>query len=236
MNKFLIYEKTKPTNVMKKILFLAICLLAAGAVSAQGYYFGPHGGVVRRKAPRQIIDDFYRVRVGFAGGASISNTINAYNSNYSTGAIVGFNAGLMLELPIVYPLSFAPEVLYSQKGYAAVTQDGNFTQRANYIDVPLLAKIHLSPTFNFLFGPQVSFPVSTTNTYDNGFIITAEQYYNTYNQKTILDGVVGVSFDISSNVELRARYTLDLQPNDQNNSYGGDYRNQVWQIGLGFKF
>jgi hypothetical protein len=220
---------------MKKILFLfGICLLIAGSVSAQGYYYGPRR--VRRPPPRSQYDDFYKPRVGITGGVNIANTINAYNTNFSTGAIVGFNAGLTFDLPIIYPLSFAPEVLYSQKGYAAVTTDGNFTQRSNYIDIPLLAKFHLSPTFNFLIGPQVSFPVSTTNTYDNGFVVTDEHFYNTYGNGAILDGVIGVSFDLNRDVELRARYTVDLEQNAQNTSYGGDYRNQVWQIGLGFKF
>ena len=220
---------------MKKLLFLAICLLAlAGTVSAQGYYYGPLR--VRRPPPRSEYDDFYKVRVGITGGMNVANTINAVNSNYSTGAIVGFNAGLFLDLPLIYPLSFQPEILYSQKGYAAVTPDGNFTQHANYVDIPLLLKFKLSPTFNFLIGPQVSIPVSTTNTYDNGFAITNEQYYDTYGEKTVMDGVVGVSFDLSRDVELRVRYTIDLQQNPQNTMEGGDYRNQVWQVGLGFKF
>ncbi|HAL80955.1 MAG TPA: PorT family protein [Mucilaginibacter sp.] len=220
---------------MKKNLYLlAICLLVAGSVSAQGNYSRHRR--VRHPQQRSRNDDFYKVKVGITGGLNIANTVNAYNQNYSTGAIAGFNAGLTLDIPIVYPLSFAPEILYSQKGFAAVTADGNFTQHANYIDVPLLAKLRLSPTFSVLVGPQVSFPVSTTNTYDNGFVITNEQYYNTYGRGTVLDGVLGVSFDLSRDVELRARYTIDLQQNQQNASYGGDYRNQVWQIGLGFKF
>jgi len=223
---------------MKKLLFLfAMGLLVAGSVSAQGYYYGPRR-VVRRPAPRSHTDEFYRIRIGLTGGVNIANTVNAYNSNYSTAAIAGFNAGLTMEIPLIYPLSFAPEALYSQKGFAAVTPDGNFTQRTNYIDVPLLAKFKLSPTFNFLIGPQLAIPVSTTQTYDNGFEVTNEANYNTYGtEKTILDGVVGVSFDINPNVELRARYTIDLEQNPQNaNTGNGDYRNQVWQIGLGFKF
>ncbi|HEY4325646.1 MAG TPA: porin family protein [Mucilaginibacter sp.] len=221
---------------MKKFIFLAIYLLAAGAVSAQGYEFGSRGGVTRRTAPAEIMDDYYRVRIGFIGGVSMSNTMNSYSPGYSSGAIIGFNAGLMLELPIIYPLSFAPEALYSEKGYAAVTHDGNFTQHANFIDVPLLAKFHLSPTFNLLLGPQIAFPMSTINTYDNGFQVTSEQYYSTYQQKAIFNGVIGLSFDVTSNIELRARYALDLQPSYQNSAYGGDYRNQVAQFGLGFKF
>ena len=221
---------------MKKILFLAICLLAfAGAASAQdGYYYGPRR--VRRPPARSEYDDFYKVRFGITGGLNISNTINAYNSNYSTGAIPGFNAGFYLELPLLYPVSFEPEIEYSQKGFAAVTPDGNFTQHANYVDIPLLLKFKISPTFNFLIGPQVSIPVSTTNSYDNGFTQTAESSYSTYGESTVLDGVIGVSFNLSRDVELRARYTLDLEQNQQNDMNGGDYRNQVWQIGLGFKF
>ncbi|GAC1305605.1 MAG: hypothetical protein NVSMB24_14730 [Mucilaginibacter sp.] len=221
---------------MKKLFFfLAISLLVAGSVSAQGYYYGPRR-VVKRPPPRSHTDEFYRIRFGLTGGLNIANTINAYDNNYTTAAIAGFNAGLTMEIPLIYPLSFAPEALYSQKGFAAATPDGNYTQRTNYIDVPLLAKFKLSPTFNFLIGPQLAIPVSTTQTFDNGFNITSESNYNTYGQKTILDGVVGVSFDFSPNVELRARYTLDMQQNQQNASYGGDYRNQVWQIGLGIKF
>jgi opacity protein-like surface antigen len=224
----------------KNLFFLAICLLLAGSVSAQGYYYGPRR--VRRPPPRSEYDDFYKVRAGITGGLNVSNTINAYNSNYTTAAIAGFNAGFFLSLPLVYPLSFQPELLYSEKGYAESTPDGNFTQHANYVDVPLLLKFKVSPTFNFLIGPQVAIPVNTTNTYDNGFMVTNEQYYNTYGDKTVLDGVVGVSFDLSRDVELRIRYTVDLQPNEQtqlsttSGAYSSDYRNQVWQVGLGFKF
>ena len=220
---------------MKKILFLAICLLVAGSVSAQNYYYGPRR-VVRRPPPRRQGDDFYRVKVGIAGGLNLANTIDAYNSNFSTGTIAAFHAGLTLDIPIVYPLSFAPEVLYSQKGYSAQTSDGNFTQRSNFIDVPLLAKFRLSPFVNFVLGPQLSFPISTSNTYDDGFSVTNREHYNTTQDKTVVDGVIGVGFDLSPNVELRARYTIDFQQTDDNSYYVPGYRNQVWQIGLGIKF
>ena len=219
---------------MKKFLLIAIIGLIAGTVSAQVIYVPRK--VVRRRPPVQRVDDFYKVRLGITGGVSIANAVNAYNTYNSTGTIAGFNAGLTLDIPIAYPFIFAPEVLYSQKGFIAATDYGSFTQRNNYIDVPLLAKFHLAPNFNFLIGPQVSFPISTTQTYDTGFTSAEQQQYNTTNDKTILDGVIGVSFDLSSNVELRARYTIDLQPNDENTTLNGDYRNQVWQIGLGIKF
>lgn len=220
---------------MKKLLFLAICLLVAGSVSAQGYYSG-HRRAVRRSAPRSSASDFYRTRVGIAGGFNFADAVDAYNSNYSTAGITAFHVGLTLDIPVAYPLSFAPEVLYSQKGYAATTTDGNFTQRSNFIDVPLLAKFRLSPFFNFVVGPQVSFPISTTNTYNNGFNVTAQDHYSTTHDRTVLDGVIGVGFDINPNVEIRARYTIDFQETDDNAYYIPGYRNEVFQLGIGFKF
>lgn len=224
---------------MKKFLFLAIGLLAAGSVSAQ-YYYGPRRHPVRR-APRQQerrqVDDFYRVRAGVTGGLNLANTVNSYNSNYSTGTIAGFNAGLTLEVPLIYPLSFEPEVLFSQKGFSANDDGGNFKSRQNFIDVPLLAKFKLAPGFNFLVGPQISFLTSTTNTYTQGFNLISQDHYNYQGDNTFFDGVIGVSFDLNRDVELRARYTIDFNQTDPyGNTFVPNYRNQVWQFGLGFKF
>lgn len=221
---------------MKKILFMAICcLLVAGSVSAQEYYYGP-----RRPPQHQYHkkrdNDFYRVRAGVTGSLNLANTIDAYDYNYSTGTIAAFSAGLFLDVPVVFPFSFEPEVLYSQKGFTAQTTDGNLTSRSGFIDVPLLAKFKLAPGFNFLIGPQISFLTSTTNTYSNGFTPNTQDNYNYNGNNVFLDSVVGVSFDVSPDVEIRARYTIDLTENDGNGSYTPDYRNQLFQIGLGFKF
>jgi hypothetical protein len=219
---------------MKKIFFLVISLLVAGSVSAQTYY--GHRRVHRRPVQRQT-DDFYRPRVGVEGGLSIANTVSTYNTYYSTNSILGFHAGITADIPIIYPLSFEPEVLFSQKGYEANTADGIFTQRNNYIDVPLLAKFRLVRGFNFLVGPQLNFPVSTTNTFDNGFAVSRETYYTNTSNKSYVAGVIGFSIDLNPNVDIHARYIIDLQSNTQDvNSPIPDYRNQVWQFGLGIKF
>jgi hypothetical protein len=216
---------------MKKILFMAICLFAAGSVSAQQYYYGPRHP---RHQQQRRADDFYKVKFGLTGGLNLANTVDAYNSYYSTGTIAAFNAGIYFDVPLAYPVSFEPEVLYSQKGFTGQLTDGsNFTSRSGFIDVPLLAKFHLTPGFNFLVGPQVSFLTSTSNTY-HGFDATTQDNYNFNGSNTFLDGVIGVSFDINPLVELRARYTIDLTSND-GNQYYGDYRNQVFQIGIGFR-
>ncbi|WP_374948748.1 porin family protein [Mucilaginibacter sp.] len=229
---------------MKKILFFAIALLVAGEVSAQRVYDGPRRGprrVMRRNPqPQQVrrsYDDFYQPKVGIAGGFNFSNTVDAYNSSFSTSGITGAHVGLTFEVPLVYPLSFAPEVLFSQKGYKAETVDGTFRQKTNYIDIPLLAKFRVARGFNFVVGPQLTFLTSTRNTFDNGFNTVYQDHYNNAGDRSYVSGVVGVGVDLNRNVELRARYALDLSQNNGDfNSSLPDFRNQVFQLGIGFKF
>ena len=221
---------------MKHIFILAICLLVAGSVSAQTYYYGPRRVVRHRPVQRQQ-DDFNRPSVGIEGGVSLANTVSSYNTGYSTNGIVGFNAGLVANIPLVYPLSFQPEVLFSQKGYQAYTTDGTLTQRNNYIDIPLLAKFRIVRGFNFLVGPQINIPVSSTTTFDNGFTTSRESYYDDATNKSYISGAFGLSVDLNQNVDIHARYLIDLSSNtyDQNSPIP-NYRNQVWQFGIGIKF
>jgi len=213
---------------MRKIFFAAaMVLLIAGTADAQrrGY----------RK--QRSSDDFYQPRIGLTGGLNIANTISSRNSDFSTDTKLGANFGLLIDIPIIYPLSFQPEILYSQKGYRANTAYGQFAQRANFIDVPILAKLKLAPAFNVVVGPQVSFLMNTRNTYYDGFDIIQQSKYTYNGDKTFVGGVIGIGLDLNRNVELRGRYTIDFQENNPNGSSGvPDYRNQVWQVGLGFKF
>jgi hypothetical protein len=199
---------------MKKILFLAVTLLVAGAANAQ-------------------------INFGIKGGLDVSNIIKTNDNNFNTSFKAGFNAGVLLDIHLVGPLSFEPELLYAQKGYSATTPYGQFNQRTNFIDAPLLAKFKLAPGASFIIGPQVSFLMSTTNTYDNGFsTIVQQQYENDSNKfrKSLIDGVAGFSFALSKAVDLDLRYTLDLQQDNQDGtSQTPAYRNQVFQVGLAFK-
>jgi hypothetical protein len=227
---------------MKKLALLAITLLSAGTVWAQRPYPPPREypnqpRYVQRRRPAP--DDFYRVKFGIVGGVNISNLVNVNDPNFATNTRVGMNIGGSLDIPVIKPLAVEAEVLYSQKGYSAYTSNGSFTQRNDFIDVPLLAKIQLVPGFNLVVGPQISFLTATQNTYHSGFVTTSETVYNNDTQgynKSLIDGVVGVGIDLSPNVELRGRYTLDLQDNNAGGVSYPAYRNQVWQIGLGFKF
>jgi hypothetical protein len=223
-------------KTMKKIHLLALFLLFAGSVSAQ--YYDPNRPVTRPRRPvhRQQQYQQQPVQIGLAVGLNTSNIVDANNSYRGTGTVTGFNAGITFDVPIVYNFSFAPEVLYSQKGYFAETYDGNLTQHFNFIDVPLLAKFKIAPGFNFLIGPQLSFLVSSNTSFDNGFVVTNQNNYNYNGGNVYIDGVVGLSVDIGRYVDLHTRYAIDLNQTTSNSTVIPDYRNQTWQFGIGFKF
>lgn len=224
---------------MKKFIFLAICLFAVGTASAQSYYDGPRHRqprrYVRHERPRQY-DDFNQIKVGFTAGLNLANTLDAYDSRFGSSTIAGFNGGITLDVPIAYPFSFAPEILFSQKGYSADLENARFTERTNYIDIPLLAKFRIVRGFNFLIGPQLTFLTSQRDTYREFGTNVTTRYDGHEGDQSYVAGVVGVSFDINRNVEIRGRYNIDLSRNSSNEADLPDFRNQVWQIGLGFKF
>jgi hypothetical protein len=199
---------------MKKLFIIAIGVLAAGAVHAQNVSFG------------------------VKAGGNMSNIIKTNDENYDTQFKPGFNAGLTMEIGISKQLAFAPELMFSQKGYKTDSFGGTFTQTTNWIEIPILAKINPTPAFNIFLGPQVSFLTKTQNKFEgivNGQQ-TIEEGSDTF-KKSIAGGVIGAGFDITPKVGISARYALDFQKTDENgNTSTPAFKNQVIQAGLGFKF
>ena len=211
---------------MKKLFITSVALLFAGLVNAQS-------------TKTSSIPSF-----GVKGGVSFANIIKTDNSNFQTDYNTGFNAGVFVNIPIISPLSFQPELMFSQKGYKSSRTgflgDGTLKQTTNWIEIPLLAKISPGSKFNIVVGPQVSFLTKTTNKYDGTFSSSQQtKYENDANKfkKSILGGVVGLGVDLTSNVSLNGRYALDFQKNNENGTTETpEYKNQVFQIGLAVTF
>ena len=216
---------------MKKVFILAISLLTAGVANAQ----------TKTKSSTASVG---AVKFGVKAGVNLANIIKTGDNNFKTEFKPGFHAGIFVDIPVVDRLSFAPELVYSQKGYKTTgtsllggAYDYNVT--TNFIDVPILAKINATPAFHIVLGPQVSFLTSTTTKYQSG----SSQYQQTINnenknlKKSLVGGVIGLGFDISNKVSINGRYALDLQRNNENGtSETPKYRNQVIQAGLAISF
>src|ERR1700748_1200868 len=112
----------------------------------------------------------------------------------------------MVELPVSYPFSVQPEIMFSQKGFDAVTVNGSFTQRTQFLDIPVLAKFNLNRSFNFYIGPQISYMAGLKNTYNEGFNTGSESFYDNTSNKLFYAGVIGASVNVTQHIEMRARY------------------------------
>ncbi|MEO6729332.1 MAG: porin family protein [Candidatus Dojkabacteria bacterium] len=170
--------------------------------------------------------------------------IKTDNSKFDTDYETGFYAGGFVNIPIVDRLSFQPEVLFSQKGYQSqrigILGDGTLTQTTNWIDIPVLAKIEAVKGFNIYLGPQISFLTKTTTKYDGTFSSAQQTTYEDDAdkfKKSIVGGVLGVGIDLGKSLSINGRYALDFQKNNEDGtSNTPEFKNQVWQLGLGLKF
>lgn len=206
---------------MKKILILAIGLFISGVANAQS----------TDKA----------IRLGAKAGVNYSNIIkDDGNNNFSTDYLVGFHAGLTLDIKLLENLAFTPEALYSTKGYKLTSSFGEFTQTTHFIDVPILASVRLGGGLNLVAGPQVSFLLSTNNKFETGFGSAQQQIVEDDSdrfRKSLVGGVIGFRYDFSDKVGINGRYALDFQKNNENGSTTTpEFKNQVFQLGLGLKF
>lgn len=204
---------------MKKFFICAIGLLVAGVANAQT------GGV----------------KFGVKGGANFSNVIsNDKSEDFNTDFKTGLHAGIFADIPLGSRLAFAPELVYSQKGYKTtgsrlIGGPYEYTVTTNFVELPLLLNINAS-SLNIHVGPQVSFLTSTTESFKQGESQYGTTVKNDNNnlKKNLIGGVVGVGFNISSKTSLYGRYAIDLQQNNENGtSQTPRYKNQVFQVGLG---
>ncbi len=214
----IIFKNYLNTQNMKRILILSFVLISALAANAQSL-----GGRV---------------------GVNFSNIIKTGDSDFKTDFKPGVHAGLTLDIPLVDRLSFAPELMYSQKGYktngsSLLGGDYDYSVTSHFVEVPILLKIKAASGFNIHLGPQISFLTSTTESFKTG----SDEYRkerkeeNDKLKKSILGGVIGAGFNIGTKTSLVARYALDFQKNNEDGTSEVPlYKNQVIQLGLGFNF
>jgi len=200
---------------MKKLFIIVAGLFIAGAANAQS-----------------------PVRFGVKAGVNISHiNYDDGNNSFNTDSKVGFNGGLTADIKLTDAIAFTPEVLYSQKGYKETSGQNEFKRTTHFIDVPILASFRLASPLNLVVGPQVSFLMSTSDKYSNNSgSVTVNNDADNF-KKSLLGGVVGLRYDLTNNVDVHGRYSMDFQKNNENGTTTTpEFKNQVWSFGLGYKF
>lgn len=155
----------------------------------------------------------------------------SFDGDTETGQRHAFHAGFYSESFISETAALQIELIYSQQGYELKDNGGTFTQKLDYINLPLLLKIYPTENFFLEVGPQAGFAIGHKEEFDSNFNL-----FNTSNEfepQSFDWGVnFGAGFKTNSGVSFGARYHLGF--GDIYNE--GSPQNRVWQFTLGFDF
>ena len=224
MTTIIKYNKVK--TFMKKFL-LGLAVIAGSFTFAQQKNSTPVS-----KSP---------VRFGIKAGLNVSTMSKESDlDNYSRKARTGFNAGVFANIPLSSDFSVQPEILYSQYGNKIkFTDDGDkiYAKRnLDYITVPVMFQYNVVPNFYLEAGPEFGFKVGSTIKYVNetlNFSVTS----TVDDAKGFNLGLgIGAGYYVTPNIGITARYVAGLTDVIKDNKGGDAIKNNVFQVGLAYKF
>jgi len=170
-----------------------------------------------------------KATAGIKGGYNISSV--SFDGNSETEKLHGYHIGIYGESYIGKYFAIQPEILYSKQGYKIIDNSGTYTQKLDYLNIPVMLKLYPVKSFFLEAGPQIGFSISHKETFDSGFILydTSKEF-----EPSNFDwGInLGTGFKSDAGVSLGVRYHIG-----QSDIYNEDKpKNRVWQIYLGFDF
>ncbi|MGQ1891111.1 porin family protein [Thermophagus sp. OGC60D27] len=144
--------------------------------------------------------------------------------------------GVFLNVDLGNSLLFQPELLFSMKGAKESEGDLNYTDKLNYLDLPMMLKYYISEGFNVQAGPQLSFLLSAKAEYEEDGSSYTEDVKDYV--KTLDFGFnLGAGYDFDFGLGIDFRYNLGLSNIvDEDDFVEGDLKNRVFQIGVNYKF
>lgn len=166
----------------------------------------------------------HKSNAGIKGGYNLAAV--SFDGDGETDQRHSFHIGVYGESFINESFSIQPELMYSQQGYVITNSNGTFTQKLNYINLPLMLKAYPSHNFFLEAGPQIGLAVSHKEEYDGLFSTSQE-----YDPSSFDWGMnFGGGFKTDSGISLGVRYHLGLGDlYDEGKAY-----NRVWHFSIGF--
>jgi hypothetical protein len=157
--------------------------------------------------------DVYPVRLGIKGGVNFS-TLYAKDVD-KTKVLTGFNIGLFAKLPVAGMVAVQPELYYTTKGadvtYNNLFAAGKVRYTFNYIELPLLLMVNVSPNFNVHAGPFASLLINgRVKHLSDVSLFDFERSLDTSDYNRLETGIaLGLGIDIAS-ISLGMRYNFGL--------------------------
>lgn len=161
---------------------------------------------------------------GIKGGYNLAAV--SFDGDSETGQRHGFHVGVYGESFVSECVSIQPELVYSQQGYEIKNGSSTFTQKLNYINLPVMLKLYPSHNFFLEVGPQIGFAISHKEEYEGLFTLSQEYDPNNFDWGANF----GAGLKTNSGVTFGVRYHLGLGDLYDDNKA----QNRVWQFSLGF--
>lgn len=142
----------------------------------------------------------------------------------------GFTGGAELEYQATDIFSVSGGILYSMQGNKYKNGNSDYTQKLDYINIPILANVYVAKGLAVKLGVQPAFNVNSSVKYTSG----SQSVQNDADAKTFDFSIpVGLSYEFAGTpVVIDARYNWGLTKVADN----VDCKNSVFQITLGYKF
>ena len=161
---------------------------------------------------------------GIKGGYNLAAV--SFDGDGETEQRSGFHVGFYGESFLSESFSIQPELVYSQQGYKITNSSGTFTQKLDYINLPIMLKAYPSKNFFLEAGPQIGLAVAHKEEYSGLF--SGSQEYDPNNFDWGLNFGGGLKFN--SGISLGVRYHLGLGDLYDD----GKAQNRVLQFSVGF--
>tara|TARA_R110002096_G_scaffold19956_1_gene66564 strand:+ start:13260 stop:13853 length:594 start_codon:yes stop_codon:yes gene_type:complete len=155
----------------------------------------------------------------------------SFDGDTETGQRHGFHVGLYGESFLSESIALQLELLYSQQGYELEDNGGTFTQKLNYLNLPLMLKIYPDENFFLEAGSQIGFAISHKEEFDSNFgLFDTSQEFDPQNFDWGFN--FGGGFKTNSGVSMGVRYHLGMGSVYEE----GNPKNRAWMFSLGFDF
>lgn len=178
-----------------------------------------------------------KASIGIKAGLNLANINNGQSGlDFSPGMKADFHAGAFLNLHFGYRnegspvgtglFGLQPEVLYSRQGFIINDNAVNF----DYITVPIMVKLYVTPDFNIEVGPYIGYLLSVS---PNNTVISNAQISLSDLQGGMDAGIsAGVGYEFKMGLTVGARYNYGLSDMAGNLAW----KNNVIAVSVGWKF
>ncbi len=186
------------------------------------------------------------IRFGAKAGLNIANLAGDEVKNNEIK--IGFNVGVLVEIPITEKFAIQPEFLFSTQGSKSDEGFPNFSEtlienlnqefesNINYINIPIMTKYYLAKGLSIQAGPQVGILISAKDRDDNDIKDNISSIDLGLNFGAGYQLASGIFFDARYNLGLTNVFDFEFRAAPDSDPGIPKAKNSVISISLGYKF